>query len=84
MTRFAGYYAGIGCAILVLGYLQVSILFPILISKFKSLNNLVYNYYVGFNCLTTYLSRTDALILSLKYVSSGNLRDPWICACIVL
>lgn len=84
MTRFAGYYAGIGCAILVLGYLQVSTLFSILISKFKSLNNLVYNYYVGFNCLATYLSRTDALILSLIYVSSGNLRAPWICTCIVL
>lgn len=28
MALFASYYAGIGCAVLVLGYLQVSICFP--------------------------------------------------------
>lgn len=31
MTKFASYYAGTGCAVLVLGYLQVSTLFPVLI-----------------------------------------------------
>uniref|UniRef100_A0A8D2NGJ8 Bile salt export pump n=1 Tax=Zonotrichia albicollis TaxID=44394 RepID=A0A8D2NGJ8_ZONAL len=37
MTKFAGYYAGIGCAILVLGYLQVSILFSILTRQIQKI-----------------------------------------------